>query len=120
MSGFLCRDPLLAGVEAALTADMVRTLGGATLRARLDGDFRRHLVRVTGALLSLRSPSLRYGHGSLFSLPGASAGTLVHIGTACQAQPLAVGATQHECGNFQQPLFTKGWTQIDFISALSP
>jgi len=46
-------DGLAAGVVAALRAHAVRAPGRAALRARLEGDGRRLLVRVTGALLTL-------------------------------------------------------------------
>jgi len=47
------RDGLTAGVVAALRAHTVRTARRAALRAGLEDDGRRLLVRVTGALLTL-------------------------------------------------------------------
>ena len=103
MSDFLRSYPLFTGIETALVAHPMRALHGAALRTLLDVDRGRLLVRVAGALLPLGGASLRYGHGSLVRLPGAAAGTLVQIGTAVRAPPLAVGAAEDERGGFQQP-----------------
>jgi hypothetical protein len=73
-------------------------------------------VRVTGALFALGGPSFRNGHDLLGGLRGAAAGAQVQIGTARQTQSLAVGTAEHECGNFQQPTFTNGGTEIDFFA----
>jgi hypothetical protein len=73
-------------------------------------------VRVTGALFALGGPSFRNGHDLLGGLRGAAAGAQVQIGTARQTQSLAVGTAEHECGNFQQPTFTNGGTEIDFFT----
>ena len=63
-SGFPGCYSLLAGVVAALAAHVVRALHRLAARALLERDRGRGLVRVAGALLSLRGSSLRDGHGS--------------------------------------------------------
>src|SRR3954467_12440305 len=61
-SGFLGCYPLLAAVVPALGADMMGTLHRLATRALLDRDCRSRLVRVAGALLTLRGTSLWDGH----------------------------------------------------------
>src|SRR5690242_16371040 len=91
-SGFPRGDGLPARVVAALLAHAVRPARRAALRARLQDDRRRLLVRVARALLALRGPSLRYGHGfSLVGPPRTGARALVQVGTAGGAQPPAIG-----------------------------
>lgn len=62
-SAFSCGDRLAACVEATLRARAMRATRTAALRARLNHDRSRLLVRVTRPLLALGCPSLRYGHG---------------------------------------------------------
>lgn len=117
-SGFACCGDLTASVIAALRADAVRATLCAALRACLDHNRRRLLVRVAGALLTLRCPSFRYGHGfSLVGLPGAHVRTLVQIGAAIRAEPPAIRGTLHERGNVQQPLLSHSRPEIHFRAA---
>lgn len=60
---------------------------------------------------------LRFGTamGGLSSaFPGVTALALVQIQAARRAQPLAVGAAEHEGGHIEEPLFTQCWAQIHF------
>jgi hypothetical protein len=61
-STFPRRDPLLAGVVAALATDPVRALGRLAAGAELQHNRRSLLVRIARALLALRRSSLRDGH----------------------------------------------------------
>jgi hypothetical protein len=60
--GFLGFDPLDSAVIAALGADTMRTLHALATRTALDGDCRRFLVCIAGALLPLGCAALRDGH----------------------------------------------------------
>src|SRR3569833_4162470 len=62
--GFLGFDPLDSAVIAALGADTMRTLHALATWTALDGDCRRFLVSVAGALLPLGCAALRDGHES--------------------------------------------------------